>query len=318
MRKVFFVILVLFFAYGYAPFAENEPTTKEALGEQLFFDKILSRDYSLSCSSCHIPAFAFSDTVALSVGVDGRLGKRNSQSVMNMSSRSSFFHDGRAATLVEQIRFPIEDPLEMDLNFEEAVERVRNNQKYNEWFVNIYSSEPNEENVSSAIAAYIETLETSNSPFDRYVMGLDNNYPEAAIRGRMVFMSERAKCFDCHFGPDFTGDEFRNVGLYDGGKYNDVGRFEVTRDSSDLGKFKVPGLRNIAVTAPYMHNGQFETLREVIDYYDNIYAHVPNPINLDTLMVEPLGLSEQEKSDLEAFLISLTDEMFVESIKHSN
>lgn len=313
LKKTFFIILVLFVAYGYMPFADSEPVSKAALGERLFFDNVLSRDYSLSCSSCHIPEFAFSDTVALSVGVEGRLGRRNSQSVMNMSSRSSFFYDGRAASLEEQVRFPIEDPLEMDFDMEEAVARIRNTPKYRDWFSKLYSAEPTVENVSSAIAAFIHTLETSDTPFDRYMTGTGNDFSEAAIRGRIVFMSDKARCFNCHFGPDFTGDEFRNIGLFDGQKLVDAGRFEITRDSSDLGKFKVPGLRNIGVTAPYMHDGRFKTLREVIDYYDNIFEHVAHPINLDPLLERPLGLTEQEKSDLEAFLHSLTDDRFVRS-----
>lgn len=302
--------------YGYMPYSINdlsvEPAgmSKAGLGERLFFDKMLSRDYSISCGSCHIPEFAFSDTSALSVGVNGKSGRRNSPSVMNMSSRSVFFFDGRAHSLKEQVRFPVEDPLEMDFNFEEAVQRINHSPEYRTWFNQLYSSDATVENVSSAIADFIQTLETSDSPFDRYMRDENPDLPEAALRGRIVFMSEKAKCFDCHFGPDFTGDEFRNIGLFDGELLNDSGRFEVTKDSSDLGKFKVPGLRNVAVTSPYMHNGQFKTLREVIEYYDNIYAHVPDPVNLDTLLLQPLGLTEQEKADLEAFLHSLTDVRF--------
>ena len=134
---------------------------------------------------------------------------------------------------------------------------------------------------------------------------------ESAVRGRMVFLN-KGKCFDCHFGPDFTVDEFRNIGLYDGEGYNDRGRFEITKDSTDLGKFKVPGLRNIAVTAPYMHDGSFKTLREVIDYYDRPTDFVAHSINQDPLLSEPLNLTEQEKVDLENFLIALTDDRFME------
>jgi len=132
---------------------------------------------------------------------------------------------------------------------------------------------------------------------------------ESQIRGRFLFM-DKGKCFDCHFSPDFTGDEFRNIGLYDGKQFRDVGRFKITGDSSDLGKFKVPGLRNISMTAPYMHNGMFKTLKEVVDYYNNPSKFVENPINMDTLLHQPLHLSETEVNDLVHFLESLTDDRF--------
>ena len=124
-------------------------------------------------------------------------------------------------------------------------------------------------------------------------------------------MGPKTKCFDCHFSPDFTGDEFRNIGLYDGRKLKDTGRYVITRNKKDIGKFKVPGLRNVAVTAPYMHNGMFKTLKEVIEYYDNPYKVVPKPINIDTLMEKPLGLTAEEKLDIEHFLLTLTDDRFV-------
>ena len=138
---------------------------------------------------------------------------------------------------------------------------------------------------------------------------------ESAKRGHQLFVGQKAKCFDCHFGPDFTGDEFRNIGLYDGGRDNDKGRYNVTQDENDLGKFKVPGLRNVAVTAPYMHDGSFKTLREVLEFYNDPYKFVEHPINIDTLMIEPLGLTDQELTDLENFLLTLTDDQFADKVK---
>jgi len=129
-------------------------------------------------------------------------------------------------------------------------------------------------------------------------------------RGQVIF-NEKGKCFDCHFGPDFTADQFRNIGLFNGKDLNDSGRFVVTRKLADLGKFKTPGLRNISVTAPYMHNGMHKTLREVIDYYNEPDKFVKNSINRDTLLIKPLNLTEVEKKDLENFLMSLTDRRFV-------
>ncbi len=121
---------------------------------------------------------------------------------------------------------------------------------------------------------------------------------------------EKGKCFECHFGPDFTFDEFRNIGLFNGEDLNDAGRFIHTNDSTDIGKFKVPGLRNVALTAPYMHNGMFTTLEEVVEYYDDPSKFVSNSMNIDTLLIEPLNLTTQEKSDLVQFLNSLTDRQF--------
>jgi cytochrome c peroxidase len=165
------------------------------------------------------------------------------------------------------------------------------------------------ENLAIALAAYIRTLETSDTPFDRWMQDKPKPMSEAAVRGREVFMV-KGKCFDCHFSPDFTGDEFRNIGLYNGRDLKDPGRFTVSRDSADLGKFKVSGLRNVSVTGPYMHNGMFATLEEVIDYYDNPDRFVQNALGRDTLLARPLNLTQQEKTDLKAFLDALTDGRF--------
>ncbi|KAF0241393.1 MAG: cytochrome c, partial [Chitinophagaceae bacterium] len=132
-------------------------------------------------------------------------------------------------------------------------------------------------------------------------------------RGRKLFVGEKAKCFDCHMGPDFTNDDFKNIGLFDGKQLTDKGRFTITKQAADLGKFKTPGLRNIAITAPYMHNGMFKTLEEVVDYYNNPEKFVRNPINIDSTLSKPLGLTEAEKADLVNFLKTLTDKRFTQS-----
>jgi cytochrome c peroxidase len=295
-------------------FKPSEPKTAEQLGEKLFFEKSLSRNNSQSCATCHIPAFAFADTAALSLGAEGKRGKRNTPSAMNLASRETFFYDGRAKTLEDQVHFPIEDALEMNTPMSEVVKRLNARPEYVRWFKKIYKQKPTAENIAQAIAAYERTLETS-SPFDDYMRERPHAMSESAIRGRAIFMDKKNKCFDCHFGPDFTGDEFRNIGLFDGKKWKDAGRFEVTKDSADLGKFKVPGLRNVAVTAPYMHNGQFRTLREVIDFYDKPETFVKGAINTDTL-IKPIGLTEQEKVDLENFMKALTDKQFAKKVSY--
>ncbi len=310
-RKSIYVILFLVGLYGFYIPDDTNNMTKEKLGELLFHETRLSSDNSISCASCHIPEFAFSDTLPFSQGVGGKFGKRNTPSAMNMASRQHFFYDGRAHSLEHQVHFPINDPLEMNFSIQGAVELLRMDDSYNKYFYQVYGKYIDSNLVVDAIAAFERTLETSNTPFDAWMNGDKLAMSESAIRGRKIFMSEKAKCFDCHFSPDFTGDEFRNIGLYNGKELNDAGRFLITNDSSDLGKFKVPSLRNISMTGPYMHNGMFKTLREVINYYDNPYAIVSNPVNIDSLMLKPIGLTEQEKLDLESFLHALTDVKFI-------
>ena len=298
-------------ANSHRSFPVKEPENKVALGEMLFHEKRLSKNNRISCASCHIPEFAFADTVRFSIGADGLPGKRNTPTVMNVSVRPYFFYDGRVATLEDQVSVPIEDHLEMNMQFMEACKKVTEDSLYQVYFKKIYGSVPDAINIRDAIAAFERSLETSDTPFDRWMNGDTAAMGPSAIRGRELFMDEpRTKCFSCHFSPDFTGDEFRNIGLYDGKNLTDAGRFEITGDSSDIGKFKTPGLRNIAVTPPYMHNGMFSTLREVLVYYNDPYKVVPEPVGMDSLMLKPLGLSEEELFDLESFLRALTDDRF--------
>jgi len=310
VRKGTLLLILLLTVVVASSFSKRTAFTKAKLGEMLFFDTILSEDNSISCASCHKPEFAFADTTAVSIGVHGRQGRRNAPSVMNISARESLFWDGRAATLEEQALLPIQDPDEMNLPIATALWRLNNNNKYRSLFYSVFRQYPNSRNLGAALAAFEKTLETGNTPNDRWIADRPGGMTDQQIRGRIVFR-EKGKCFDCHFTPDFTGDEFRSIGLYDGRKHRDSGRYRLTGAISDLGKFKVPGLRNVAVTAPYMHDGSMKTLREVIDYYDDPYAVLPTGINRDSVLRQPLGLTEQEKLDLEAFLHALTDDRFV-------
>ncbi|NCX95706.1 MAG: cytochrome-c peroxidase [Chitinophagia bacterium] len=286
------------------------PVTKPQLGKQLFFEKALSLDSTVSCGSCHIPAYAFADTVPFSKGYLGRLGKRNTPSAMNVSARSFLFADGRAESLEQQVHFPVGDSNEMNFSLQGAVQRLNSDSNYQRAFKALYGGVATGARIEDAIAAFERTLETSHTPLDRYMAGNKKAMSAAAIRGRTLFMSKKAKCFDCHFSPDFTGDEFRNIGLFDGETWNDSGRYVITHNRADIGKFKVPGLRNVAATAPYMHNGAFKTLKDVIEYYDNPLRFVPHPINADSLLAQPLHLTAAEKSDLLQFLLALTDDRF--------
>lgn len=305
-----FLLIVLIALPG---FSEKKPINEVELGEKLFFEKSFSKDKTISCASCHNPKFAFADSVNFSNGITGKKGLRNTPSIMNMASRSIFFYDGRAATLEEQIHFPVEDPNEMAFSLKKAVARLKKNKDYVNWFKEVYHEKIDEKNIVSAIAAYIRSLETSNTLFDNYMNDVLPEMSESAIRGRELFLGSKAKCFDCHFSPDFTNDEFKNIGLYDGKQFIDKGRYNITKKEADLGKFKVPGLRNVAITAPYMHNGMFHTLEEVVEYYDNPYEFVSKPINIDTLLAKPLNLSKQEKKDLVEFMKALTDFRFLKN-----
>ncbi|RFS27007.1 cytochrome-c peroxidase [Chitinophaga silvatica] len=313
--------LILFAAGAFCAYAilcgfqVRTPITKAQLGEKLFFDPILSKNYSISCASCHKPEFGFADTLPLSVGINHTPTKRNTPGITNQSGRPSFFWDGRAATLEDQALQPIINPDEMGLAIEEAIIRLNNSSVYLPLFKEAFNAAPDKKNLLNAIAAYEKTLETANSPYDRYIAGDDNALSPAAIRGRLLFIG-KANCNNCHSGEDFTADRFKNIGLYNGIDLNDAGRYEVTKDSAHKGFFKVPGLRNVAVTAPYMHNGMFKTLKEVIAYYNEPDKIVHNGINRDLSLNTPLHLTTTEMNDLEAFLISLTDDRFKNQIKH--
>ena len=278
--------------------------TKVQLGRLLFFDPILSSDSSISCSSCHKPEFYFADTLARSHGVGKGLTKRNTPSVLNMASRELMFWDGRAHSLEHQALFPVQDPNEMNLAIPEAIRRLNASLPYRRYFNQVFKKNPDEQSLRESLAAFQTSLETAGSKFD-LAMNDKASLSEEEKAGQRIFVG-KGKCFDCHFGQDFTGDEFRNIGLYDGKKWNDKGRFDITGDSADLGKFKVPGLRNVAITAPYMHNGSFKTIREVIDFYVSPEKFVPEAIGTDTLIRKGLSLNEKEKLQLEAFLKTLT------------
>jgi cytochrome c peroxidase len=283
--------------------------TKAALGKKLFSEKILSKDSSVSCASCHKPGYAFADTVAFSTGVDGKLTKRNVPSVLNMKNRPYYFWDGRAASLEEQSLMPIQNPDEMGLAIEEVVKRLNQSVEYKKLFVEVFKQKPGEKNLAAAFAAYEQTLETVDSKFDDWSNDLKKLTAQEE-RGRKLFIGDKAKCFNCHSREDFTTDEFKNIGLYNERELNDPGLFSITKKETDKGKFKIPGLRNIAVTAPYMHNGMFKTLEEVVDYYNDPQKFVTGSINIDKDLQKPLGLTENEKKDLVSFLKTLTDKKF--------
>jgi cytochrome c peroxidase len=321
MKRIPATILILFSCFILLDSCSQQEkkkmiTTGTELGEALFFDPILSRDSSVSCARCHKPEFAFADNTALSTGIFNRTGTRNTPSVMNQVDRNFYFWDGRAETLEEQAMVPMENHFEMDFPLSLVIRRLLKNKMYAQAFRHVYGKVPSRELLAEAIASYEETLETANTAFDKYVSGDDTTLLNASAKRGLHIFNTKGKCFDCHFGVDFTGnDQFRNIGIYNGKNLDDQGRYKISGKQKDLGAFKVPGLRNIAQTAPYMHNGQFKTLREVIDYYDTPDKFISNSINRDSLLKKPLGLSETDKKDLENFLLSLSDERFLKAPK---
>jgi len=296
---------------GTAFTADPPPPAAVTLGQQLFFDPLLSGDRTISCASCHKEQFAFADTATLSAGVAGRHGARNTPSAMNVRLQSAFFWDGRAATLEEQALMPIANPLEMDLPVAEAVARLNQSATYQAAFQRAFGQAPSARTLAKALAEFERSLETSESPFDDWRLSDNEAAVSASAKRGFALFNDKAGCMRCHIGADFNNAEFRNIGLYDGRALADSGRAAITRQASDLGKFKIGPLRNIALTAPYMHNGVFRTLRQVIDFYNEPDKFVPHALNRDPFMARPLGLTEQEKTDLESFLRSLTDKRFI-------
>ncbi len=292
------------------------------LGRELFHDTRLSADGSQSCNSCHQQAFGFSDPARFSVGVEGLEGRRQAMPIVNMAWHvNGFFWDGRSPTLRDQALRPIQDPLEMNESLENAIAKLEAEPKYRDAFIRAFGDEQiSAERLGLAMEQFMISLVSHNARFDRYQRGLET-LSESELRGELLFNREfdptgtqkGAECFHCHGGYNFTNDRYMNNGLDAGLALADLGRYEVTGNPDDKARFKVPTLRNIAETAPYMHDGRFNTLREVIDHYDH---GVQASETLDPLLqfsLSPgLGLSEQDKVDLEAFLLTLSDVDFLQ------
>ncbi|MBM3795561.1 MAG: c-type cytochrome [Acidobacteria bacterium] len=292
--------------------ADNPPTAETiALGRDLFHDKRLSADQSISCASCHDAVHSFADPRARSQGVGTKEGNRNAPPVMNAAFHPLQFWDGRAATLEEQAGGPIANPVEMNLPHAQAVERVASDSAYRVRFAQAFGPGPvTMDKITKAIASFERTLIAGDTPFDRYFYGGDKSAlsPEA-IRGLTIFRDkQRGNCAACHTIGErfalFTDGKFHNVGagLDNEGEVVDAGRFAVTKRDADRGAFRTPTLRNIARTAPYMHDGSLRTLRQVVDFY--IGGGSSNP-HLDP-EVKPLRLRGEERGELVAFLESLS------------
>lgn len=274
------------------------------LGKQLYFDGRLSKNNAVSCAFCHNPFTGFADPRRTSIGVGGGVGGRQAPSVYNTGFIPLQFWDGRAGSLEEQAIGPIVNPVEMAETHENVVKKIGKIKGYRQQFRAVFGTDVNLQGIAEAIAAYERTVVSTNSSFDKYVLGDLKAMDEAAIRGMALFKG-KARCILCHNGPNFTDNQFHNLGVpQEGPMKEDLGRFYVTRRGRDKGAFKTPTLRSITETAPYMHDGAFKTLEEVVEFLDQ--GGGPNP-NLSPLL-KPLGLSSQEKADLLAFLNALTGE----------
>ena len=302
----------------------NNPLTVDGveLGRALFYEKILSKDSSVSCGSCHIQSHGFSDPEKLSLGVDNKTGTRNSMSLSNLLFQKEFFWDGRATSLEMQALAPIENPIEMNLSISEAVNRLNKSTKYPALFEKAFgTTEITKELLAKAIAQFERTLISQDSKYDK---AKRNEYTPTALEklGEELFYTHPeppslrgGNCGDCHTGFMQSSFLYHRNGL--DSSFSDLGRFSVTGFSEDKGKFKTPSLRNSELTAPYMHDGRFTTFEEVLDHY-NEHVNI-NRKDIDLLMQNTnndtnssfLALSEDEKEAIIAFLKTLTDESFI-------
>ncbi|MCX8049258.1 MAG: cytochrome-c peroxidase [Methylohalobius sp.] len=331
------------------PVPQDNPLTleKAALGQKLFEDKRFSADGTISCAHCHRPDLAFQDGLPVSMGIKGQKGTRNAPTVINAAYYTTQFWDGRRTSLEEQAKDPLLNPIEHGLkSHDTVVEVVRGDPKYQAQFRQAFSLKPEQitiDHVAQAIASFERTLVAGNSPFDRYLYGGDKNaLSPAAVRGLELFRG-KGRCVSCHVIEQstalFTDNRFHNLGVgfakigdrlpqvvsawrkakaegraadeavLTQAELSELGRFAVSGETSDIGAFKTSSLRNIALTAPYMHDGSLKTLEEVVNFYDQ--GGIDNPM-LDS-GIRPLGLTPQEKSDLVEFLKSLTSSRFARS-----
>lgn len=303
----------------------NNPLTEEgvALGKKLFFEKKLSGDNTQSCASCHNPQNSFTDDTRFSDGIDGAFGTRNSMPLFNLAWNfgERFAWDGKELSLERQALEPVQNPIEMHSNWVNVADKLQQDATYPTLFLQAFgTSEIDSTLITKAIAQFERILISGNSKFDQYLLGNATLTPEE-LNGFNVFMDEaRGDCFHCHGSdnnPLWTDNDFHNNAL--DATFTDLGLGAVTGDPNDHGKFRSPSLRNLAFTAPYMHDGRFATLEEVINHYSEGLQMSPT---VDPLMKKVnqggVQLTIQDKADLKAFLLTLTDNNFVNNPDFQN
>ncbi len=281
----------------------DNPLTSEKieLGRQLYFDSRLSADGTVSCATCHAPEKGFSDARSTSTGIKGQVGGRNAPVAINRLFSQEQFWDGRAASLEDQALGPIKNPIEMGNTLKKMVTTLNTIPSYRRQFKQVFRTDVTAAGVAKAIASFERSLVCGNSAFDRYEDGDDAALSESEQRGLELFR-EKANCVRCHTGFAFTDERYHNIGVGFDKPKPDLGRYTVTKKVSDKGAFKTPTLRNVAASAPYLHDGSAKTLKDVIEFYDKGGIKNPHLSN----EIKPLKLTATEKAELVAFLKSLS------------
>ncbi len=287
------------------------------LGKHLFYDPILSSDNTVSCASCHKQEYAFGDNTQYSMGVNQSVGDRNAPTIINLAFQTKFDWDGKSTSIEEQAVRPIFNEIELhNNNWGEVIDRLEQSTLYNQLFCDAFgTSSIDSLHILKALAQFERALTSTDSKFDKWIRG-EVMFTNEEIDGFNIYSTERGDCFHCHPTGLFTDNFFHNNGLDT--DFNDMGRYDVTGDNNDMGSFKSPTLRNIEYSAPYMHDGRFNTLEEVIDHYNS--GGYPSP-TVDPLMKYVgvgLFLTPQEKYNLKAFLLTLSDESFITNPDFSN
>lgn len=282
------------------PVPEDNPITEEKieLGMLLFADPRLSLTNDVSCMSCHSPNFGYSDGLAKSVGIRNNIVARNAPTIINTGHYGVLFWDGRAASLEQQALGPLSDPGEMgndDLNA--MVEEIKNIPGYQPYFDKAFDGEITLDNILKAIGTFERSIQITDTPFDRFLAGDDNALTEEEKFGMEIFVG-KGSCITCHSGPNFTDLNFYNIGV----ETDDIGLMKITGKPEDKGKFRTPGLRGVADTPPYKHNGSMGTLMDVVNFYDRGGDSDDNKSPL----IKPLGLTDDEKDALVAFMRAIS------------
>ncbi len=301
---------------------EDNLLTQEgvSLGKKLFFDPILSSNNAISCASCHIQENSFSDPNQYSIGVNGDFGFRNAFSLVNIGWNSSFNWDGSASSLENQVFEPVTNPIEMANNWEQVENDLNASSEYRNLFKQAFNTDCiDSTHVAKAIAQFERTLISYNSRYDKWTRG-EVMFTNEELDGLNIFTTERGDCFHCHGNINFMDNSFHNNALDE--NFTDLGLYEVTGNELDKGLFKTPTLRNVEFSAPYMHDGRFNTLEEVIDHYNSggVYSPTVDPL-MKYVNSNPYGipdqtgllLTQQEKNNLKAFLLTLSDENFIQN-----
>jgi cytochrome c peroxidase len=336
MKKIVLIFMLSFLIFGIVSFSKSyftpiyieipynwpkpvydfkkNPLTEEGfqLGRQLFYDPILSKDNTISCASCHLQVTGFTHVDhELSHGIEGKIGTRNSLTLQNLAWSKHFMWDGGINHLDVQALAPITSEVEMNETLENVVKKLKNSEKYSGLFQKAFGTKKITGQLTlKAISQFIVSLTTSNSKYDKVIRN-EEKFTEMEQKGYDLF---KIQCATCHHEPLFINDDFKNNGLEVDNTLNDFGRMKITQKSKDSLLFKVPTLRNIEFTFPYMHDGRFKTLNEVVKHYN---SGIQKSKTLSKELQQPMNLSDNERTELVVFLKTLTDKTFLFNSKYT-